>query len=147
MTDAFALDRKALAAIVLMGLVVAPGLILAAIGYLTHGLDPAATTPFEWLASALCLLTCFAIVRAIARELSGAIGLRFDELGVARGRVRIAWSAITEIGSPEFGHLILRDDSGRTLRIATYLFHDRGLLLGEIGRRCGVETRERSLSR
>jgi hypothetical protein len=146
-TDAFALDRKALAAIVFTGLVLGPGLILVAVGYLTHGLDPSATTPFEWFATALCLLVCFAILRGMVRELSSAIGLRFDDQGIARGRTRIAWSAITAIDSPEFGHLILCDDSGRKLRIATYLFRDRALLLREIGQRVRAEPRERTLSR
>jgi hypothetical protein len=145
-SDPFALDRKALFAVALLGLVLGPAAILLAVWKLSDGLVVAGMTTFEWIASALSLLLVVVIVRAVGRELSGAIGLRFDETGVQLGRTRLAWDAVTEIGSPHYGYVELRDGEGRRLRISTYLFLDRAGLLEWIGRKTGVTLRERTLS-
>lgn len=146
MSDPFALDRKALFAVVLVGLVLGPAAILLAVWKLSRGLDFVGMTTFEWIAGALSLLLLVVILRSVGRELAGAIGLRFDDAGVQRGGTRLAWDAVTEIGSPHYGYLELRDVEGRHLRISTYLFLDRAGLLAWIGRKVDVALRERTLS-
>lgn len=141
-----ALDRKALVALVLVAFVLMPGLILAAIVKLTHGFDPALTTRFEWVAASLATLVLVLVLRAVSRELVGVVGLRVDDEGIARGRTRLAWAAITEVGSPRYGMLELRDASGGSLRISTYLLRDRESLLRYVGDKLGVALRERTLS-
>ena len=144
--DPLALDRKALFAIVLVGLVLGPAAILATIWRLTDAPDFTDVTTFGCVASGLSSLLVVVIVRSVGRELAGAIGVRFDDTGVQRGRIRLAWTAITEVGSPSYGYLDLRDASGTTLRITTYLFRDRAGLLAHVGRKVGVVLRERTLS-
>ncbi|MFV8748949.1 hypothetical protein ACNOYE_00200 [Nannocystaceae bacterium ST9] len=144
--DPLALDRRALFAVVALGLGLAPAAILAAVWELTVGLRFVGMTTFDWIAAALSLLVALVIVRLVVRELSGAIGLRFDDEGVERLGLRLRWDAVREVGSPNFGTLELRDGEGRGLRISTYLFRDRAGLLEWVGSRVGVRLRERTLS-
>jgi hypothetical protein len=146
MSESVALDRPALVVVIGLGLVIAPGLILAAIVELVHGFAFAAVTSFEWFAAATCTLVAIALVRAVLRELVGAIGLRVDEEGIARAGTRLSWASIREVGSPRYGTLELRDASGRVLRISTYLLRDREALLREVGSKVGVTLREPTLS-
>ncbi len=144
--EPLALDRKAIFAVVLVGLVLGPALILAAVWRASHGLDFAGMTTFEWIACGLSLLLLVVIVRGVGRELAGAIGLRLDDAGVQRLGIRLSWDSITEIGSPQFGYLDLSDASGRRVRISTYLFDDRQGLLELVSSKVGVVLRERTLS-
>lgn len=145
MSERLALDRVALVVVVGLGFVLAPGLIVAAIIELTHGLSFAGTS-FESIAAAICSLVLLALVRVVARELVGVIGLRLDAEGITHFGTRLSWAAIREVGSPRYGTLELRDAEGRVLRISTYLLRDREALLREVGSKVGVTLRERTLS-
>ncbi len=139
-------DRRSVIIIAIVGLLLAPGLMLGAVWILTHGLTPALTSSGEWITVALVVLLALVVVRGTARELGGALRVRFDEQGVRLGGTQLRWDAVSEIDSPEFGYLVLRDANGRTIKITSYLVRDRAALLKYVGDKVGVALRERSVS-
>ena len=131
-----ALDRSALAMIVILALIVAPVTLIATIWVLSHGLNFAASSALELVFTGISALLVGVVLLASIRELRGAVGVRVDADGVGRGGVSLAWSEIEELEAPAFGLLELRG-AGKTLRLRTYLYRDRRAVLEFVSRQTG----------
>jgi hypothetical protein len=137
----FEIDRTGVALIVLFGVVVVPATVLASVWVLTDGLDLAAAGVFELIVAGLsCLLALF-IIRATVVELRGSVGVRIDELGIAKGSFELAWDEVETLEAPAFGLLEI-GGKGQRLRLRTYLFRNRIELLEYIARRTGKQVPE-----
>jgi hypothetical protein len=134
--EGFAIDRTGVALIVSIALVITPATMLATAWMLSEGVDFAAASTFDLVGAALCCLLALYVIRATVRELAGALRVRIDERGVARGSVELAWSEVETLAAPKFGLLELAGN-GKRLLLRTYLYDDRTKLLEFIARQTG----------
>lgn len=126
--DRFPVDRVAVAMIVSAGVVLTPGCIFLTVYWLARGVS---WSPFAFdlqtavylVVAALSLWVGVIALRTTTRELSGALGVRFDARGVTRGRTRLEWSAVEAVETPRHGVLELVAGDER-LRLCPYLFAD-----------------------
>ncbi len=134
--EGFGIDRTGVALIVLIALVITPATMLVTAWVLSEGVDLAAASAFDLVGAVLCCLLALYVIRVTARELAGALRVRIDERGVAKGNVELAWTEVETLAAPKFGLLELGGNGKRVL-LRTYLYDDRTKLLEFIARQTG----------
>lgn len=130
MAQAFTVDRRGALLIVLLGVLLLPGLCLAAsvvlIGQLLDGVSWAQVVPPLVLLGSVGLYFLFAAIR----ELRGAWGIRIDDSGIHSAQLpggHLAWQQVQKVESVGFGVWRVHGPQSQ-LRISAYIFQSRDKL-------------------